>query len=232
MTSRSGHGRLVDSRGQPDGPRRSATGREEQRYALAAPLPLRPASGRLEARALDAPNGRPAALVGGEASDRVETLPSRGMKLILGGSVRGRRYGRATGIGAFWENVVGQAVLDDRLRAWLDRWPPVRLARLRLERVSVVVVCPRVSRKCNDAEEDEVKVSGRAIGLDVHLEFCEVAIVEDGAVRSAGRIETTPERLELFARSLGRVKRRRKMSVDEHRKMSVDGPGVSASAAV
>ena len=45
--------------------------------------------------------------------------------------------------------------------------------------------------------------SVRAIGLDVHLDFCEVAIVEDGEVRSAGRIETTPERLELFAGSLG-----------------------------
>ena len=44
---------------------------------------------------------------------------------------------------------------------------------------------------------------GRSIGLDVHLDFCEVAIAEDGAVRSAGRVETTPERLELFAQSLG-----------------------------
>ena len=44
---------------------------------------------------------------------------------------------------------------------------------------------------------------GRAIGLDVHRDFCEVAICEAGAVRSAGRIETTPERLELFAQSLG-----------------------------
>ena len=48
-----------------------------------------------------------------------------------------------------------------------------------------------------------MRTRGRAIGLDVHLEFCEVAIAEDGAVRSAGRIETTPERLELFAQSLG-----------------------------
>jgi transposase len=48
-----------------------------------------------------------------------------------------------------------------------------------------------------------VKTSGRAIGLDVHLEFCEVAIAEAGVVRSAGRIQTTPERLELFAKSLG-----------------------------
>ena len=43
----------------------------------------------------------------------------------------------------------------------------------------------------------------RAIGLDVHLEFCEVAIAEEGEVRSAGRIETSPEQIELFARSLG-----------------------------
>ena len=44
----------------------------------------------------------------------------------------------------------------------------------------------------------------RAIGLDVHRDFCEVAIAEGGEVRSAGRIETTPEALELFAGSLGR----------------------------
>jgi len=44
---------------------------------------------------------------------------------------------------------------------------------------------------------------GRAIGLDVHRDFCEVAICEAGAVRSAGRIETSPELLERFAASLG-----------------------------
>jgi transposase len=38
--------------------------------------------------------------------------------------------------------------------------------------------------------------------LDVHRDFCEVAIVESGALRSAGRIATTPEQLELFAGSL------------------------------
>jgi transposase len=43
----------------------------------------------------------------------------------------------------------------------------------------------------------------RAIGLDVHRDFCEVAIVEAGEVRSVGRIETSPEALELFAASLG-----------------------------
>ena len=50
--------------------------------------------------------------------------------------------------------------------------------------------------------ETEV-VDGRSIGLDVHRDFCEVAICEAGRVRSAGRVQTTPERLEVFARSLG-----------------------------
>jgi transposase len=52
-------------------------------------------------------------------------------------------------------------------------------------------------------EEDEVKTLGRAIGLDVHLEFCEVAIGEGGVVRSAGRIQTTPAQLQPFAQGLG-----------------------------
>ncbi len=43
----------------------------------------------------------------------------------------------------------------------------------------------------------------RAIGLDVHRDFCEIAIAEAGSVRSAGRIATRPEVLELFAQSLG-----------------------------
>ncbi len=43
----------------------------------------------------------------------------------------------------------------------------------------------------------------RCIGLDVHREFAEVAIWEDGVVRSAGRVATTPEALRLFAESLG-----------------------------
>jgi len=42
----------------------------------------------------------------------------------------------------------------------------------------------------------------RAVALDVHRDFCEVAIVAEGRLRSAGRIETRPEALELFAASL------------------------------
>ena len=42
----------------------------------------------------------------------------------------------------------------------------------------------------------------RHLGLDVHRDFCEVAICERGRARSAGRIATTREALELFASSL------------------------------
>jgi transposase len=43
---------------------------------------------------------------------------------------------------------------------------------------------------------------GRAIGLDVHRDFCEVAICEDGEVRSAGRVPATPEGVRTLAESL------------------------------
>ncbi|HEX3317800.1 MAG TPA: IS110 family transposase [Solirubrobacteraceae bacterium] len=42
----------------------------------------------------------------------------------------------------------------------------------------------------------------RGLGLDVHRDFCEVAIAENGRVRSAGRIATRVAALELFAASL------------------------------
>jgi transposase len=42
----------------------------------------------------------------------------------------------------------------------------------------------------------------RFIALDVHRDFCEVAIAEGGRLRHAGRVETTPAALELFAESL------------------------------
>ena len=43
---------------------------------------------------------------------------------------------------------------------------------------------------------------GRAIGLDVHRDFCVIAICEDGVVRSAGRVPSTPEALKTLAESL------------------------------
>jgi transposase len=44
---------------------------------------------------------------------------------------------------------------------------------------------------------------GRSIALDVHRDFCEVAISEAGPARAAGRVATSVEQLELFAGSLG-----------------------------
>jgi hypothetical protein len=83
---------------------------------------------------------------------------------------------------------------------------PCDLPGLCRERVSVCVVVPlvlplRVKRLV------EVRVAltrwvGRAIGLDVHRDFCVVAICEDGEVRSAGRVPSTPEGLRLLAESL------------------------------
>ena len=46
------------------------------------------------------------------------------------------------------------------------------------------------------------EVGVRAVALDVHRDSCEVAIVAEGRLRSAGRVETRPEAFELFARSL------------------------------
>jgi len=42
----------------------------------------------------------------------------------------------------------------------------------------------------------------RAFGLDVHRDFCEVAIAEGGAIRSMGRVATRVGSLGLFAQSL------------------------------
>src|ERR671924_1520890 len=72
--------------------------------------------------------------------------------------------------------------------------PGAPRARIRLCRL------PTGSPARQQRREDQV----RDIGLDVHRDFCEVAIWEDGELRSAGRIETSPEALELFAQSLGR----------------------------
>lgn len=42
----------------------------------------------------------------------------------------------------------------------------------------------------------------RSIGLDIHRDFCEVAIAEGGRVRAAGRIGTAPAEIEAFAGGL------------------------------
>jgi transposase len=56
-------------------------------------------------------------------------------------------------------------------------------------------------------DDEEGEVVFRAVGMDVHRDFCEVAIVAVGQTRSVGRIETTPAALEAFAASLARTDR-------------------------
>ena len=46
-------------------------------------------------------------------------------------------------------------------------------------------------------------VGRRCIGLDVHREFAQVAVWEDGQVRSAGQVAITGEALQVFVDSLG-----------------------------
>ena len=43
---------------------------------------------------------------------------------------------------------------------------------------------------------------GRCLGLDVHLDFIEIAICEEGKVFAAGRVPSTPEGLGTLAQSL------------------------------
>ncbi len=42
----------------------------------------------------------------------------------------------------------------------------------------------------------------RFIGVDVHRDFCEVALVEDGMLRLVGQVSTVPAELKVFAQSL------------------------------
>ena len=47
-----------------------------------------------------------------------------------------------------------------------------------------------------------LRTLGRCIGLDVHLEFIEIAICEEGKVYSAGRVPSTPEGIKTLIDSL------------------------------
>jgi Transposase len=125
-------------------------------------------------------------------------LPLSGHETALKADVRVRTYGPLTGTGAFWENAgwagrPSRVGFEPELSVAAPATRPVVLeARIRLCRSPTGSPPPQ-------AKEDQV----REIGLDVHRDFCEVAIFEAGEVRSAPRIKTTPEELELFARSLG-----------------------------
>lgn len=73
-----------------------------------------------------------------------------------------------------------------------------------LEHESVTVVCP--SPPINSVErvsERKNQMEGRCVGLDVHRDFCEVAVWEAGEVRRAPKVPARPEQLEQFAGQLG-----------------------------
>src|SRR5881227_3080766 len=71
---------------------------------------------------------------------------------------------------------------------------------MRFERESVVVVCPPALPAIVMSKEG--RAVPRRIGLDVHREFAQIAVWEDGVVRQAGQIATTPEAIRVFADSL------------------------------
>jgi transposase len=83
---------------------------------------------------------------------------------------------------------------------------PCDLPGLCCEHVSVCVVVPLVL-PLHVSRVVEVRMAlsrwvGRAIGLDVHRDFCVVAICEEGRERFGARVPSTPEGLTLFAQSL------------------------------
>src|SRR3954453_2570287 len=66
---------------------------------------------------------------------------------------------------------------------------------MRRERGSVGVVFPATCFTGPTQRLEVRAVSRRCIGLDVHRDFAQVAIWQDGLVGQAGRIATTPVRL-------------------------------------
>lgn len=81
----------------------------------------------------------------------------------------------------------GQAELYDEPRARVSSWPPLRLARLRRERESVVVVSPAAPAFLALAMEAHMR---RVIGIDIHRTFGEVVIEATGNCMAVSRVLT------------------------------------------
>ena len=103
--------------------------------------------------------------------------------------------------GGSGRTLAGQAVSSMGCESAIYSSPPPRLARVCFEHGSVVVVLPAASPLLV-FELEEVGV--RFIGVDVHRDFCEVAVVEDGRLRFAGQVASIPSELGVFASSLAR----------------------------
>src|SRR5436189_2008687 len=93
---------------------------------------------------------------------------------------------------------MGRPCIADGLRARPTLWPPLRLARLCREHESVAVVLPAWSPTDKHREGGYM----RFIALDVHRDFCEVAIKDASGLRLGRRVKTSPTELERFAASL------------------------------
>ena len=76
---------------------------------------------------------------------------------------------------------MGRPFLFGGLRARVSRWPPLRLARLRCERVSVGVV-PSQRFPTDHAAKGRHGVV-QHIGMDVHREFAQLAVLEGPGLR-------------------------------------------------
>src|SRR3954471_23487244 len=145
------------------------------------------------------------AIVAGSASPyRLSWHETAGRRLCLGAAVgsgdpaQGLRLGERRRVGRFW--TMG-------FEPGLFVRPPLRLARIEPRARIGLCRCPAGSPAWCQLRGLEVRMAlsrwvGRAIGLDVHRDFCVVAICEDGRVRSAGRVPSTPEGLKLLAESL------------------------------
>src|SRR2546426_1511796 len=93
---------------------------------------------------------------------------------------------------------MGRPTFRIGLRARPTLWPPLRLTRLCCEHESVAVVSPAWSPTENHRRGGYM----RFIALDVHRDFCEVAIKDESGLRLAGRVKSSPAELERFAASL------------------------------
>jgi hypothetical protein len=71
---------------------------------------------------------------------------------------------------------------------------------MRCERESVGVVSP--TWLPSDLWQRQEVMAVRFVGVDIHREFAEVAVLEDGVVRGGGRVEATPEGIRVLADSL------------------------------
>jgi hypothetical protein len=90
----------------------------------------------------------------------------------------------------------------------IDQWrnpEAIKIARSddeRMARIRGVTDEMRHLQEQNEALRMKLREEVRYIGMDVHREFAQLAVVEDGLVRDEGRIGVTPEALRRCAADL------------------------------